>query len=203
MLHSVKDDMLTSNESTDRRTIFPNSALVWEAANQSISSEEHRAASELSLPAPQVEAARRKQILDTSKPIKLLFKPQKPNISPDPSNSRPLKHEDPWNSYQKVLFMDHAGDMVGAYNLNREPFPWMITRVTPALDEVWLQTILKIRHKHIIPVQEAFINGGSAFLVYEMMHVSLKALLKPNVALREPQVAKICTEVCVRLNSWC
>jgi hypothetical protein len=196
----MKDDMLTSTiDTANRRTIFPNIGLVWEAGNRSVPIGEPRAASEPSPPEPRTEAAGRKKILDTSKPIdlKLHFKPQKDNKSPDPSTSRLLKYEDPWKFYQKMLSMDHAGNMVGAYNLNGIPFPRMVTRVTPTLEDAWLQTILKIRHKHIILLHEAFINGGSTFLVSEMMHVSLEALLKPNVAFRESQVAKICSEVCV------
>jgi hypothetical protein len=193
-------DFVASKKAENRRTVFPPLDIKLFRDEEPTESSPHNTR-------PVVEkvssalTAQRKKVQNQSQPIELnlRFERQKSDKSP----RGPIIYDDPWEIYQKLVYQndtgdaqkDENGDAVGAYSLQNPETPKMVLRISPALDSEWLQTILRINHEHIVPVHEAFVHKGDSFLVYEMMHVSLKQLLTGNLQLRESQVAKICQEV--------
>ncbi|RDL30195.1 uncharacterized protein BP5553_10473 [Venustampulla echinocandica] len=103
-----------------------------------------------------------------------------------------LRHGDPWSLYSPAVYLDEAGDVTGAYS--RQGLVRLIIRTSTRFGGERIHDLLQIRHKHIVPLYDAF-QSTETYLVYEMMHISLDVLIGCDLALREPQVAKICSEL--------
>lgn len=121
-------------------------------------------------------------------------KPQKTPQKVEIRSVGQLRHEDPWLFYCPMIYMDEAGDVLGAYSLQNRSVVRLVVRRSARLTKDWICDLLQIRHKHIVSLCEAFQNA-SIYLVYEMMYISLEFVIACDLKLREPQIAKICAEV--------
>lgn len=174
-------DAHDSHANSKRHTIFPPIDLKWYESAP--------------LPPKKIQTTNPQSSPSKSQQIETQLNHAKSQaiIQPRSHKTSKLQHQNPWSHYQKAIYLDDNKNYIGAYSLQKQGIVRMII-CCPGQDDDWLENLITIRHKHIVPLYEVF-QHNNAFLVYEIMHISLETMIACNLAFKEPQVAKVCAEV--------
>ena len=99
--------------------------------------------------------------------------------------------------------MSQGGPVVIAYRKN-STFEVVAIKKTPAgSGDSSITRLTKTSHDNIVNLLDAFLCGGSIFIIYECMDTSLAEIDASLIELEEPHIAAVCHEVSLLMPSRC
>ena len=106
----------------------------------------------------------------------------------------------PWSDYAKIMEKDQSGPAILANTRNRFQKIVVIKEVRGCKKD-WLCRLDTITHENIVHFCAAYYHGGSIFLIYEVMSVSLLEILTtPKGHLLPYEIATICLSILHGIN---
>lgn len=102
----------------------------------------------------------------------------------------------PWMSYRKFFKEDQAGPASLAYKTIPD-FPVFSVKKHKDVNQHEALQLMKTSNTNVVNIEEAFLDKGSLYLVYEYMSISLaKVIAGPSGILEEYEIAAVCHGVC-------
>jgi hypothetical protein len=114
----------------------------------------------------------------------------------------PVGEISPWEKYKKFMELDQAGPANMAFSCSSVSNRCKVVAIKSCPLRTSLGSgLCPIRNDRVVQLEEFFICGSEAFLVYEPMAVTLVDLLAIQRMLTSLEIAAICKEVQLQLQA--